>query len=86
VAEYKLLIKPSALKELESVPKKIAGQIIQRIAALKELPRPYGCQKLSAQESYRIRQGNYRIVYSIDEVCKVVDVIKIAHRREVYRQ
>lgn len=84
MADYKLSIKPSALKELERIPKKIAQQIVKRIRSLSQEPRPIGSQKLSGQERYRIRQGDYRVVYGIDDTNKLVDIVKIAHRREVY--
>lgn len=83
--EYSLTIKPSALKELEGVPKKIAQQIVKRIKSLAMNPRPTGSQKLSGRERYRVRQGDYRVIYGIDDSKKLVDVVKIAHRREVYR-
>lgn len=56
-----------------------------RIAELANDPRPFGCQKLSGQDDYRIRQGNYRIIYSIDEQEKIARILKIAHRKDVYR-
>jgi mRNA interferase RelE/StbE len=84
VAEYKITIKPSALKELDGIPKKIAQQIVRRIQQLSSNPRPVGSQKLCGQERYRIRQGGYRVVYGIRDHEKIVDVVKIAHRREVY--
>jgi len=85
MAKYKILIKESAVKELENIPKKSLKQIIQRIQSLADNPRPKGSQKLSAQERYRIRQGDYRIIYSILDDQATVQVYKIGHRREVYR-
>lgn len=85
MAKYKILIKTSAAKELKRLPKKDVQRIISKIQSLSKEPRPYGCEKLSAQERYRIRQGNYRIVYSIEDDKLIVYVIKIAHRREIYR-
>ena len=82
---YSVSIKTSALKELEQIPSKVIRQITRRIQFLAENPRPPGCEKLSGREQYRIRQGNYRILYSIDDKTKVVDIVKVAHRREVYR-
>ena len=84
MAEYKIVIKPSALKELEGIPKKILQQIIKRISLLASDPRPIGCKKLSGQERYRIRQGDYRVVYGISDSAMTVDVVKVGHRREVY--
>jgi len=85
MAKYKILIKESAIKELESVPKKSLKQIIKRIQSLAGDPRPEGSHKLSAQERYRIRQGDYRIIYSIQDDQPTVHVYKIGHRQEVYR-
>ena len=85
MAKYNLTIKKSAAKELQNISKKDLAKIIKRIQSLSENPRPAGSQKLSARQQYRIRQGNYRIVYSIDDKDFVVDVVKIGHRREVYR-
>jgi mRNA interferase RelE/StbE len=86
VARYSVLVKKTAADELSRIPKKELLRIIERIRSLEENPRPFGCEKLSAQERYRIRQGNYRIVYSIDDDGRTVEVFKIGHRREVYRR
>lgn len=85
MASYKIVIKPSAAKELEKIPKKDRIRVAERIGTLAENPRPIGCQKLSGQDRYRLRQGAYRIVYSVEDVIKIVQIVKIAHRREVYR-
>jgi len=86
VASYKLLIKPSAVKEIESAPKKDRVRIINRIQGLSSDPRPPGCEKLSGHDDrYRVRQGTYRIVYSVSDVSLVVCIVKVAHRKEVYR-
>ena len=83
MAEYKIFFKRSVLKDLDPIPKKDLQSIIKRIESLKENPRPPGCEKLSGQERYRIRQGNYRIVYSIQDDQLTIWVVKVAHRREV---
>ncbi len=83
---YKIFIKKSAVSELENIPKKDIKQIIRRIQSLAQYPRPHGSQKLSAKEQYRIRQGNFRIVYSIQDEELTVHIVKIGHRREVYRR
>ena len=83
MAEYKIFFKRSVLKDLDPIPKKDLQSIIMRIESLKENPRPPGCEKLSGQERYRIRQGNYRIVYSIQDDQLTIWVVKVAHRREV---
>lgn len=85
MAKYNLTIKKSAAKELENIPKKNLLKIIKRIQSLGENPRPAGSQKLSSREQYRVRQGDYRIIYSIDDKDFVVDVVKIGHWREIYR-
>jgi mRNA interferase RelE/StbE len=87
VASYKLSIKPSAGKELEAVGSKAdRTRIIARISALATNPRPHGSEKLAGYDDrYRVRQGNYRVVYEIDDTTSHVTVYKIGHRREVYR-
>jgi len=85
VANYRLLIKPSAAKELEGVPAKDQHRIIRRMAALAKDPRLPGCEKLSGQEKYRVRQGDYRILFAVDDEELTVVVVKIGHRRDVYR-
>ena len=84
MAEYKNYFKRSAVKDLEVIPQKDLQRIINRIDLLKVDPRPPGCEKLSGQERYRVRQGNYCIVYSIQDDVLTVWVVKIGHRRDVY--
>jgi mRNA interferase RelE/StbE len=86
VAKYRILIKPSAVKEIEAIsPKKDRQRIVGRISKLADNPQPPGCEKLSGQEKYRIRQGRYRIVYSIEDQDLIVYVVKVGHRKDVYR-
>ncbi len=85
MASYKLLIKRSAAKELEGLPPKVRRRVASKIEALAATPRPQGVEKLSGQEKYRIRQGDYRVLYSIDDGAQTVTVVKISHRRDVYR-
>ncbi len=86
MAKYSIRIKKSARKELESIATKADRlRIIKRIQSLADNPRPMGSQKLSGFGRYRIRQGNYRIVYSIQDAKLVVYVIRIGDRRDVYR-
>lgn len=85
MASYNVSIKPSALKELERLGKKEIAKLVERIEALAREPRPLGSAKLSGQERYRIRQGDYRIVYGIDDQTCTVDVVKIGDRKEIYR-
>jgi len=85
VASYKLLIKPSAVKEIEALPVTDRRRIVMRIRALATDPRPAGCEKLSAKELYRVRQGHFRVLYSISDSDSTLIVFKVGHRREVYR-
>ena len=86
MASYKVFIKPSAAKELEAIgSRKDRRRVVDRIRSLAIEPRPPGCQKLSGAEKYRVRQGAYRIVYSIEDDRLVVTVVRVGHRREVYR-
>ncbi|MGB5740225.1 MAG: type II toxin-antitoxin system RelE/ParE family toxin [Woeseia sp.] len=86
MAKYSLRIKKSARKELGAIPTKAdRRRIIARTQSLAENPGPAGSQKLSGQERYRVRQGRYRILYTIRDAILVVHVIKLADRKEVYR-
>jgi mRNA interferase RelE/StbE len=87
VAEYRLLIKSSAAKELDAAGTKADRlRIVQRIQALTGNPRPQGSEKLAGySDRYRIRQGRYRIIYVIDDERREVTIFKIGHRRDVYR-
>ena len=85
MAGYKILFKKSVWKDFESIPKNDLKKILKSIELLGENPRPPGCQKLSGQERYRLRQGRYRIVYSIQDIELSVWVVKIGHRKGVYR-
>jgi mRNA interferase RelE/StbE len=85
VGKYKIYIKPTAVKELQKIPKRDVSRIIDKIRSLSSNPRPPGCEKLSSDEKYRVRQGRYRIIYSIEDEKLVVLVIKIGHRKDVYR-
>ncbi len=84
---YRVRIKTSAIRELEGIGQKSDRQrLARKIAALAEQPRPAGCQKLAgALERYRIRQGRYRVVNSVDDESGTVIVFKIGHRKDVYR-
>ena len=85
MASYRVFIKSSAAKELEGVPLRDRRRLVARIRRLGADPRPRGCEKLTGAERYRVRQGAWRVLYTIeDDVVRVV-VVKIGHRREVYR-
>ena len=84
--KYRVSIKRSAVKEIEAIPrKKERKRIIRRIGQLADNPRPPGSRKLSGHDRYRLRQGVYRIIYSIDDIDVVVVVVKVGHRKDVYR-
>lgn len=87
MAEYRLLIKGSAKKEIESVsPKAVRQRIIERIQALARDPRAHGSEKLAGSPyRYRVRQGNYRIIYLIDDERRDVTIFKVGNRKDVYR-
>ena len=75
MASYRILIKPSAAKEIEGLPRKDRSGIVERILRLADEPRPSGYEKLSGREQYRLRQGNYRILYSIEDADVIVVVV-----------
>lgn len=85
MARYRIEVKKSAVRELGSIPKRDLRLVVARIRSLADDPRPPGSKKLAAQEKYRIRQGRYRILYTIEDEALVVYVVKVAHRRDVYR-
>ena len=82
MAEYEIFFRESVWKELKKVPKADLKKILSRIEQLGNDPRPVGCEKLTGQELYRIRQGNYRVVYSIQDNKLTVWVVKVGHRKE----
>jgi mRNA interferase RelE/StbE len=82
---YKVSLKKSAEKELRSIPARDIEKIVEKLKGLAHQPRPHGCEKLEGQERYRLRQGDWRMIYSINEEEKSVMVVKIGNRREVYR-
>jgi mRNA interferase RelE/StbE len=85
MAEYEIFFKESVWKDLKKIPKRELKKILQRVEKLGDDPRPVGCEKLTGEELYRLRQGNYRIVYSIQDNELTVWVIKVGHRKDVYR-
>ena len=87
MARYEVSLRRSVLrKDLTQIPKEDVRRIVEAIRSLGDDPRPPGVQKLSGRERYRIRQGDYRIVYSIQDETQSVWVVKVGHRRDVYRQ
>jgi mRNA interferase RelE/StbE len=85
MARYELRVKPTVAKDLRGLPKADVKRIVKRMQGLCDDPRAPGCEKLSGQELYRVRQGVYRIVYAIDDHQVIVEVIRVGHRGEVYR-
>ncbi len=84
MARYELRLKASVAKDLRGLPKADVKRLLKRMQDLCDDPRPYGCEKLSGQPHYRVRQGVYRIVYGVDDALIVVEVVRVGHRREVY--
>lgn len=82
---YRIVIKKSAAKEIEKIDKKDRIRIIDKIRTLATDPHPAGSKKLSGQEKYRIRQGNYRILYQVIDHELIINVVKVGHRRDIYR-
>jgi mRNA interferase RelE/StbE len=86
MARYELRVKPSVAKDLRGVPKADVKRILGRMEALRTNARAPGCEQLSGNdELYRVRQGVYRIIYTIDDAQVVVEVVRVGHRGEVYR-
>ena len=85
MAEYKIFFKKSVWKDLKPIPKTNLRKILKVIKSLGKDPRPSGCRKLSWQEWYRLRQGRYRIIYSVQDIEVSVWVIKVGNRKNVYR-
>jgi len=85
VYSYAVELKPSARKELESLPDTVLARVVRKVESLANDPRPTGCKKLKGyKDQWRIRIGDWRVVYIIDDAARLVSVTRIAHRREVY--
>jgi mRNA interferase RelE/StbE len=82
---FEVRFKPTVAKDLRGIPADDVRRILARIDTLRDDPRPPGAEKLAAQERYRLRQGDYRILYTLAETEAVIEVVKVGHRREVYR-
>lgn len=83
---YTIVLSNKAQKQLDKLSDAIAEPILEAIGALESNPRPYGCKKLKGREGYRIRIGNYRVIYDIIDTILIVDVITIGHRKEIYEK
>jgi len=84
MAKYKIQVKKSAEKELRKIQKKDLIKILGKIENLSENPHPLGSLKLTNQDKYRIRVGNYRVLYTVEDSVLTVIVVKVGHRREIY--
>ena len=85
MGSYRVEIRRSAEKEISRLPDAIRRRIVAKILALAHDPRPHGSQKLAGGDEYRIRQGDYRIVYTIEDAVVTVTIVRVAHRSDVYR-
>lgn len=85
MAAYKIFFKKSVEKDFRTIPRQDLRKIIKLIGALAQDPRPPGCEKLIGQERYRVRQGRYRVAYSIQDQELTVWVVKVGHRNDVYK-
>ena len=85
MAKYSIEIKGSAAKEIENLPKRELQTVLHKIHSLTENPRPHGYEKLSGQDKYRVRCGDYRVLYTIEDIVLIVCVVKVGHRKDVYR-
>jgi mRNA interferase RelE/StbE len=86
MGKYKVVFRKSVARDLRSIPNRDLQNILTTIESLSEDPRPSGVEKLSGQDRYRIRQGSYRIIYEINDEEVVVVVVKVGHRKDVYRR
>jgi len=85
VGKYSVEVKFSARKELDALPSLVLARVVRKLESLADVPRPAGCKKLKGyKDQWRIRIGDWRVVYLIDETVKLVSIVRIAHRREVY--
>lgn len=83
---YKLVFRKSVSRDLRLLPNKDVSRILQRMEELQENPRPVGSEKLSGQERYRVRQGVYRILYEVADELLIVTIVKVGHRKHVYKR
>jgi mRNA interferase RelE/StbE len=82
---HQVAILRRAQKELGALPDEACERVCTAIRGLSEEPRPAGCLKLTGREGWRLRTGDYRIVYEIDDTSRIVTILHIGHRRDVYR-
>lgn len=85
MGKYSIFFRKSVEKDLSNIPKKDVGKILKCVKSLVNDPRPAGCEKLTGQERYRLRQGQYRIVYSIQDEELTIWIVTVGHRKDIYR-
>jgi mRNA interferase RelE/StbE len=85
MAKYIIILSKKAQKALDGLSDHIAEPVFKSIAALEENPRPSGCRKLKGRDAYRIRSGDYRIIYEIIDKQLIIDVVAVGHRKDIYR-
>jgi mRNA interferase RelE/StbE len=85
MASYELRIRRSAEKEIRKLPDGPRRRVVAGIQGLASEPRPPGCERLTARDAWRIRIGTYRVIYTVDDQAVVVEVVRVGHRRDVYR-
>jgi mRNA interferase RelE/StbE len=85
MGKYRIVFRKSVVQDLRPIPNRDLRKILATLQSLAEEPRPSGIEKLSGQDRYRVRQGNYRIIYEINDTDVVVVVVKVGHRKDVYR-
>ena len=87
MGNYSVEVKPPARKELEALPSSVLARVVKKVESLGDAPRPTGCKKLRGyKDQWRVRVGDWRVVYIIDDEAKLVSITRIAHRREVYER
>ena len=87
MSDYSVYVKPSARKELEALPDIVLTRVLQKMDALRTAPRPAGCKKLKGyKDQWRVRVGNWRVVYIVDDAAKLISITRIAHRRQIYER
>ena len=83
---FELRIRRSAEKEIRDLPGEVRSRVVERIRALASSPRPPGCEKLAGRDAYRIRIGLYRVIYTVEDRRLIIEVVRVAHRKEAYRK
>lgn len=87
MSNYSVEVKPPARKELEALPDEVLARVLQKMDSLRNAPRPAGCRRLKGyKDQWRVRVGDWRVVYIIDDAAKLISITRIAHRREVYER